>query len=325
MNRRSFIGLLGLTGLAGTTAWPRLAMAGHAPHGRGPDRISLATVGFDRRTLVTPIGDMAVFEAGDGDPLLLLHGVGAGASSFIWFRLAPLLSERYRVIAPDFIGWGESDRPDRPILFDDYVVQIRALGDSVGQPLRVIPQSLTCGFALTALQAGGIPVERMVLHGPSGGLDFGVDSVGEAASASFRRALESPQAEAFYARIFHQRPAVEDWYRQVGFLDPQAVPPELIEAGVHNARQPNAAYSALPFLAGSIRYDIAPLLRSVRVPTLMLWGEEEVQIRSSVRTRIEQVNPDIPVERIPGARSVFEVERPRETAARLLPFLEGGA
>src|SRR5207253_5924452 len=59
---------------------------------------------------VIQIGDHRVVysEGGHGEPLVLLHGFGASADS--WNRFAKYLIRRYRVIAPDNLGWGATTR-----------------------------------------------------------------------------------------------------------------------------------------------------------------------------------------------------------------------
>ena len=48
-------------------------------------------------------------EAGDGDPVVLLHGGEFGASAEIgWDKTIPVLAQRYRVLAPDMLGFGGS-------------------------------------------------------------------------------------------------------------------------------------------------------------------------------------------------------------------------
>nr|WP_221220350.1 alpha/beta hydrolase [Mycolicibacterium sp. BK634] len=48
-------------------------------------------------------------EAGEGDPVVLLHGGEFGVSAEIgWEKLIPLLAQRYRVLAPDMLGFGDS-------------------------------------------------------------------------------------------------------------------------------------------------------------------------------------------------------------------------
>ncbi len=55
---------------------------------------------------------ISYLEAGAGEPLLLLHGVGH--SSTAWLRAIPALARKYRVLAPDMPGHGRSASPDAP-------------------------------------------------------------------------------------------------------------------------------------------------------------------------------------------------------------------
>ena len=48
-------------------------------------------------------------ESGIGYPLVLMHGGGAGAIQ--WYRVIPALAEAFRVIVPDVVGYGETDKP----------------------------------------------------------------------------------------------------------------------------------------------------------------------------------------------------------------------
>ena len=48
---------------------------------------------------------------GQGSPVLLVHGMYAGASSLEWRHTIPALAERHTVFALDLLGFGRSDRP----------------------------------------------------------------------------------------------------------------------------------------------------------------------------------------------------------------------
>lgn len=48
-------------------------------------------------------------EIGEGEPLLLIHGTPKTHS--YWYRLAPLLSDKFRLVMPDLRGFGDTDRP----------------------------------------------------------------------------------------------------------------------------------------------------------------------------------------------------------------------
>src|SRR5579859_2949363 len=62
---------------------------------------------------------MHYIEQGSGDPILLLHGNPTW--SYIWRNIIPHLSPLGRVIAPDFIGFGRSDKPDIEYSWFDHV------------------------------------------------------------------------------------------------------------------------------------------------------------------------------------------------------------
>jgi pimeloyl-ACP methyl ester carboxylesterase len=62
-----------------------------------------------RGTLVVDGLVTSYLEAGDGEPVVLLHGGEFGASAELgWERLIPLLASRYRVLAPDQLGYGHT-------------------------------------------------------------------------------------------------------------------------------------------------------------------------------------------------------------------------
>jgi len=286
----------------------------------------LTDIGFIRSRLQTPSGSLAMFEGGAGPTLLLLHGIGGGASSYYWARVAPFLARHYRTIAFDFVGWGDSDHPARWLLFDDYVAQVRAVLAHTGPVLAIAAQGLGAGFAIAAMQ--GLPgesVERLAMLFPTGGRDFGRDAFDPVRAWTISLLARLPGLNmALYRRVFHNRRAYRAWFERRGFLDPSLIPDDLIEASFRSGTQANAAYAALPFISGELRYDIAPLVGAVDRPSLMLWGSDEAQIQPDIRTRLMALNPDhVRTQIIPRARTDFEFEAPDATAAAMLAFLRG--
>ena len=69
---------------------------------RGPERLEVARVG-------TELGDIALLRAGQGDPVVLLHGLGATKVSFL--PTVAALADRFRVYAIDLPGFGDSVMP----------------------------------------------------------------------------------------------------------------------------------------------------------------------------------------------------------------------
>jgi len=66
--------------------------------------------------------------AGDGnDTIVLLHGAGVDSALLSWAEIIPLLSHRYRVIAPDLPGYGTSDRIDGEYTLEFYTNIVKGI------------------------------------------------------------------------------------------------------------------------------------------------------------------------------------------------------
>jgi pimeloyl-ACP methyl ester carboxylesterase len=63
---------------------------------------------MEKRRLKVSGGELAYLDEGDGPPAVLLHGFPT--SSHLWRDLVPMLAPRFRAIAPDLLGYGDSDK-----------------------------------------------------------------------------------------------------------------------------------------------------------------------------------------------------------------------
>jgi len=113
-------------------------------------------------------------EAGAGPPVVLVHGSGPGVTAYANWRLViPALSDRFRVIAPDMVGFGFSERPDGA----DYSVQTWAdqvvgLLDALGlDKASIVGNSFGGAIALRLATQHPERVDKLVLMG-SMGVDF---------------------------------------------------------------------------------------------------------------------------------------------------------
>lgn len=117
MPRRFFIacGLLATTILLSgcLRAMPLLAPSAKNVEENISDRFSYAS------NYVDVLGSkMHYIDEGKGPVVILLHG--NPTSSYLWRNVVPQIADRYRVIAPDLIGMGKSDKPDIAYRFDDH-------------------------------------------------------------------------------------------------------------------------------------------------------------------------------------------------------------
>ncbi len=115
-------------------------------------------------------GDRVAYrDAGSGDEaLLLIHGMAG--SSDTWRAVIPQLSKKYRVVAPDLLGHGQSAKPRSDYSLGAFAVWLRDLLDELGvSRATVIGQSLGGGVAMQFVYQHPDYCQRLVLIS-SGGL-----------------------------------------------------------------------------------------------------------------------------------------------------------
>ena len=111
-------------------------------------------------------------DVGSGDTVILLHGSGAGVSAWAnWRALIPVLSEKYRVVAPDLVGFGYTDTPaDFAFKFmDSWIDQVITLMDALDiQKAHFVGNSFGGSTAMWLAATHPDRMERLVLMGPGG-------------------------------------------------------------------------------------------------------------------------------------------------------------
>lgn len=112
-----------------------------------------------------------VHDVGQGDPILFIHGSGPGVSAWANWRLAiPEMSKSFRVIAPDMVGFGFSDRP-AGVRYDKATWVKQAIGvmDALGlKKAHVVGNSFGGAIALALAIAHPERVGKLALMGSVG-------------------------------------------------------------------------------------------------------------------------------------------------------------
>ncbi|MGE0038140.1 MAG: alpha/beta fold hydrolase [Xanthobacteraceae bacterium] len=144
------------------------------------------------------------YDAGEGLPVLLLHGVGMPAD--VWIRNIPSLAERYRVIAPDLLGCGFTE-PGRyregaahPYMIDHLITLMDRLDLS---RTAVIGSSLGALLALLLhlRQPERIPVLTLVSSGSAFNSDADLKTMYEATWKNGRSAFVDPSRQNCMRRM----------------------------------------------------------------------------------------------------------------------------
>ena len=108
---------------------------------------------------------------GQGDPILLIHGSGPGVTAYANWRLTmPVLAEKFRVIAPDMVGFGFTERPAGvQYTMDMWVSHALSFMDALKiEKAHLVGNSFGGGLALALALRAPDRVHRLVLMGPAG-------------------------------------------------------------------------------------------------------------------------------------------------------------
>jgi pimeloyl-ACP methyl ester carboxylesterase len=263
---------------------------------------------------------IALTRHGEGRPVLLLHGVYPGASSFEWRHVVPALAEQNRVIAVDLLGFGRSDRPATrytpglyQALLGDLVARV------VGEPCAVVASGLTAA-QLVAL-AGRDPrhIASVALVAPTG-VAYMRDPT-PSASMTRRLLLGAPLVgNTIYNGL--TSPARMRRRLESVYVDDRMVTPALVQHYVRIARQPGGKHAIAALLSGKLNVDVRVALRRVRQPTLLLWGDlaRENSVERAHAFRV--IKHDLEWSLVQDAGDLPHDERPDEFNAALRSFLE---
>jgi pimeloyl-ACP methyl ester carboxylesterase len=110
-------------------------------------------------------------ETGQGPVVVLVHGSGPGVTSYANWRLVlPALGEKFRVIAPDMVGFGFSERPsDVQYGVQTWADQVIGLMDSLGvRTASIVGNSFGGAIALRVATQHPDRVDKLVLMGSMG-------------------------------------------------------------------------------------------------------------------------------------------------------------
>ena len=267
-------------------------------------------------------GDRVAYrDEGAGEVLLLIHGMGGSSSS--WRALVPILSKKYRVIAPDLLGHGQSDKPRGDYSLGAFAVCLRDLLDALGiSKATVIGHSLGGGIAMQFAHQHRDYCRRLVLIS-SGGLGADVGRL--------LRLLSLPGAELVLP-VIASRPAIHvgNALRAMRSSDEKVTrfsETWLAHAALSNRPNRQAFLRTLRSVVDHRGQAVCALNRlhiNADLPSLIICGEQDRVIPAAHAYAAHAALPNSRLHVIPDVWHHPQVECP-ETVASLIDELIAGS
>jgi pimeloyl-ACP methyl ester carboxylesterase len=239
--------------------------------------------------------------ARDAKPLVLIHSLSPGASSYEWRKNVETLAEQFRVYALDLLGFGLSDHPTV-----DYDAELYAdlisdfMQETVKQPATIVAHGLSSAYVIAAAYRHPQLCERLVLVEPSP-IMLQETHPGPL-NALCKFLLRTPIVGQFIYNLLTSRQAIRSYYDKQGYHNPGLITDELVEYVYTSAHQPHSRFALASLLSGYLNLGVQEPFSRLQTPVVMIWGRESRLMPSEARAAFKQVNADIVVQIIDKAR-----------------------
>jgi pimeloyl-ACP methyl ester carboxylesterase len=256
-------------------------------------------------------------------PVLLVHGVYAGASSYEFRKNFSELSEDFRVYALDLLGCGLSERPRRRYEPQDLAAQVEDFArEEIGAPAHLISSSLSAALVVPAAVRSPRLFKKLVLICPTGlgNLDQPSGRLGDAIYSLFRMPI---LGNTLYNAIVSRR-GIRYYLGSMAYHNPKSITNELVEDYYRTSHQPGAKYFPAAFVSGKLNLGLADYWPRVPHKSLIAWGQEARTTPVSQAQQFTRRNPRSELKIFRDAALLPHDERAETFNEEAKKFLLGG-
>lgn len=247
-----------------------------------------------------------------GPPLVFVHGVGAGASSFMWRKNFDELAKNFRVYAFDLLGFGFSDKPASAAYSADLYVELIAdfLREVSGHPANIIASSLGAAYAIRVADEHPELVKALILNAPTG-----ADTLNRRpgmAGAAFYGLLQSPVLGTSFYNVMASERSIRDYARDNLFYNHRRVTDRLVTNFYATSHQPGAQHAIASFLSGYLNTDTRAPFARLTQPIVLVWGKQDATTPLQKQTALMESNANARLEIFDYCRMMPEQEHPEK-------------
>ncbi|EGF90978.1 2-hydroxymuconic semialdehyde hydrolase [Asticcacaulis biprosthecium C19] len=252
---------------------------------------------------------------GPGDPVILLHGLALSIE--IWGKIIPKLAGRFRVIAFDFPGFGEADRPDATYDSAFFVAQVVAVMDHLSLARSHLVGSSLGGSTVVRLsQNHQARIDRAVVMAPGG---FGREC---------DLSLRAPTLPWVGYALGRPTWLSNAYALNLSMADRHFATRELIDLAAGFARRPGSHAAFVRTVVSGLgpfgvkgTESFARAAEGLHRPVLVLWGEQDRVFPVKQVEVAGRLLPDARVVRIDKCGHYPQWEAPERFVAEVEAFL----
>jgi pimeloyl-ACP methyl ester carboxylesterase len=233
--------------------------------------------------------------------ILLLHGLGGSADR--WTKLIPYLAGKYRLIIPDIIGFGYSEKPHVDYRIDFFINFIKKFLTELNiSNINLIGSSFGGLLALEYAIKYETEIKKLVLVSPAGMMRYVSTTLKHYISAALYPTYENV-LRAYQEMIYNS----------------SMVSKESIQDFINRMNLPNSKYA---FMSTLMSFNDHPTLTDrlkINIPTLIIWGRNDklIPVRYAKKFKI----PNSKIVLLDNCGHYPHIEKIEEFTKILLKFL----
>jgi len=231
--------------------------------------------------------------AGAGKPILLLHGGDAGAGSIRWYPVIGPLSTCFRVIVPDMLGYGESDKPFASYDRSFFSAWLKNYLDTLGlKKVSLVGHSVGGAIASQFTLDHPEYIEQLVLVNAAG--------LGEGT----QRIPARIKVRMIWQNLFPSCAASRWFLEHYGLFNARMINETMLDIEEYGCEVIRMSGGRRVFWLGRGRViDPIPLERlgQITQPTLLVWGEEDINFPPAIARLAMKMMKDTQLCLIPRA------------------------
>jgi pimeloyl-ACP methyl ester carboxylesterase len=245
-----------------------------------------------------------------GVPVVFIHGIGAGSSSFMWRKNFDPLAQNFHVYALDFLGFGFSDKPGAAPYSSNLYVELISdfIRELTGGPVNVVASSLGAAYAIRVADEHPELINSMILNAPAGYSTMNTRP--GMAGAAFYGLLQSPVLGTSFYNVMASERSIRDYALTTLFYDYKRVTDRLVAHLYATSHQTGAQHAIAAYLSGYLNLDMAPVFSRLEQPVVLVWGKQDLTTPVTKAVELLQLNSRARLEVFDFCRMMPEQEHP---------------
>lgn len=266
-------------------------------------------------------GKIRYQKKGKGTPLLFIHDLTIGSSSYEFHRLINNLTEKHEIYTIDLLGYGLSDKPSMTYtnnlyeqLINDFIKNV------IGKKTSVVATGESVPFVIMACHNNPEIINKIICINPQS--LYLQNQIPSKQTSLLKIFIEAPIVGTFIYHILSNRTSIKKTFQKQYFFHPEEIREKYIfnyleaaHVGGYHAKYTFASYAG-KYMNMNILYELKGINNSI----LMIGGEEEEDIKTTIEN-YKYYNAAIEDVYIPETRHLPQLEAPDAVLEQINMFL----